>query len=98
MCVFVCVVYYRLDQYTGRNGQPTSHANDSLALASQDALRYIQLSNGYQMLTGAQAAATEAWLQVRGTFLIVSMGYCRALWGTLDAFLRRLSFILVLLV
>ncbi len=65
--VCVCVsMWLRCDQCQGRNGQPTGVAADGAINAAMSALKYAQQVNAYLMVTGAQLAATEAWLQVGG--------------------------------
>jgi len=54
----------RYEQYVARGGQTGPAAAEAPAAAIRGALRYVQHFNAYALLSGAQAAVAEAWLQL----------------------------------
>ena len=54
----------RFEQYVARGGQAGPAAVEAPAAAIRGALRYVQAFNACALLSGAQTAVAEAWLQL----------------------------------
>lgn len=56
--------FCRYEQYVARGGQAGPAAAEAPAAAVRGALRYVQHFNAHALLSGAQAAVAEAWMQL----------------------------------
>jgi hypothetical protein len=54
----------RYEQYVARTGQSSLGNNEAPAAAVRSALLYVQQYNAHALLSGAQTAAAEAWMQL----------------------------------